>query len=95
MIATTCVNCGTAIPQGRSRCDACRPARQANGWAWRERRMAALYRDGFRCTARTRDGVRCPTTTELEVHHVVPLAKGGTDAMSNLRTLCKAHHREA
>ena len=29
-----------------------------------------------------------------EVDHVVPLANGGTNAASNLQTLCKSHHSQ-
>jgi 5-methylcytosine-specific restriction endonuclease McrA len=92
MIATTCISCGTRIPSG-SRCARCRPARQVNGWAWQALRGRVLDRDGRQCTHRTRDGIRCPETTGLEVHHIVPLAKGGTDDPHNLRTLCHGHHR--
>lgn len=30
-----------------------------------------------------------------EVHHVVPLAEGGADVLSNVACICPAHHREA
>jgi predicted restriction endonuclease len=47
-------------------------------------RYQILERDGFRCKL-------CGTTpkeTKLEVDHIVPVAKGGTDSLNNLRTLC-------
>lgn len=31
----------------------------------------------------------------LESHHVIPLAEGGADSVSNVAALCPSHHREA
>lgn len=47
-------------------------------------RILILERDGFRCCL-------CGKTakeTKLEVDHKVPVAKGGTDSLNNLWTLC-------
>lgn len=47
-------------------------------------RLLVLERDGFRCRL-------CGKTareTKLEVDHKVPVAKGGTDSLNNLWTLC-------
>jgi len=47
-------------------------------------RFLILERDGFRCRL-------CGKTakdTKLEVDHIVPIAKGGTDSLTNLWTLC-------
>lgn len=49
-------------------------------------RMAALERDGHRCTD-------CGREQSLEIHHVIPLRLGGDDLLENLRTLCKKCHR--
>lgn len=49
-------------------------------------RYDVLTRDGQRCVicgASAKDGV------QLHVDHIIPLAKGGTSDMSNLRTLCE------
>lgn len=54
---------------------------------------AVLRRDGYRCTYRT-DGRRCTETSDLKVDHIIPVISGGTWAMDNLQTLCKAHHDE-
>ena len=35
---------------------------------------------------------KCGTDKKLEVHHIKPLAVGGTHKASNLMTLCKTHH---
>ncbi|KKN44964.1 hypothetical protein LCGC14_0687850 [marine sediment metagenome] len=48
-------------------------------------RFKVLKRDRHTCTG---CGARAPDV-ELEVDHIVPVSKGGTDELSNLRTLCK------
>ena len=50
-----------------------------------KKRYQVLHRDKFRCQicgAREEDGAR------LHVDHIVPVSKGGTSDMDNLRTLC-------
>ena len=55
---------------------------------WYEISAAVKRRDGYKC-------VKCPNTTNLEVHHIVPVSKGGTNAMNNLITLChKCHSKQ-
>ena len=44
-------------------------------------RHAVLVRDGFRCR-------QCGRPGRLEADHVVPIERGGTDAMENLQALC-------
>jgi len=47
-------------------------------------RVLILQRDGFRCKM-------CGKTsreTTLEVDHIIPLSRGGTDSLDNLQTLC-------
>lgn len=39
-------------------------------------------RDGFKC-------VNCNSREQLTIDHIVPKAEGGSDELSNLRTLCK------
>lgn len=54
-----------------------------------EIRKAALVRDEHSCQ-------NCPKSQEnaeaLEVHHVVPRSAGGSNRLSNLKTLCKECH---
>jgi predicted HNH restriction endonuclease len=56
---------------------------------WQELRLKVLERDGYRCR-------RCNTNLRgvfyREVHHIVPLARGGTNHMSNLSSLCSDCH---
>ena len=37
--------------------------------------------------------VHCETSSNLDVHHVVPRARGGDHDASNLVVLCSGHHR--
>jgi 5-methylcytosine-specific restriction endonuclease McrA len=60
-----------------------------NTAAWRRTRAAALERDGHRCR---RCGSPATAFDPLHVHHVVPRSEGGTDALSNLVTLCALCH---
>ena len=58
---------------------------------WGRLRRKALARDGYRCT-------RCGAPGRLEVHHVIPVERGGGDDLANLMTRCRgchlADHRE-
>lgn len=59
-----------------------------SGGRWRGIRRAVLERDGYRYQ---RCG-RAAGANNLEVHHIRPRHAGGTDAPSNLRTLCVTCH---
>jgi hypothetical protein len=58
----------------------------------------ARLRADYRCEV---PGCRHPVficadgTRYAEVHHIVPLAEGGEDVLSNVACICPAHHREA
>jgi hypothetical protein len=58
----------------------------------RATRRAVFERDGERCTFSDAEGHRCPATTWLELDHVDPRARGGTDDFENLRVRCRAHN---
>jgi len=57
------------------------PERRPTEWA-------ILERDGYRCTA-----PGCSSRHSLEAHHVVFRSHQGSDAPTNLTTLCATHHR--
>ena len=46
-----------------------------------EVRQFVLNRDNFQCRS-------CGSREHLEVDHIIPLAKGGANDLSNLQTLC-------
>lgn len=52
-----------------------------------ELRIEIYERDGFKC-------VTCGTSENLEIDHIIPLAKGGTDDPANLQTMCAPHNRK-
>ena len=54
---------------------------------WEEISRQVRDRDGYRCG-------NCGSKTNLHVHHIVPLARGGTNQLSNLRTLCEDCHKK-
>jgi len=60
------------------------------GEDWRKARRMTRDRDGYRCQ-------RCRITeeeigTELDVHHIIPKRYGGSNALSNLISLCHRCH---
>ena len=59
----------------------------AHHWSpeWQRTRRRIKNRDSWRCR-------RCGSPGQLEVHHVEPVAVGGTDDDDNLLTLCRACH---
>ena len=58
----------------------------------KELRAATLKRDSYTCVT---CGLVDKSGRLLEADHIVPLHKGGDDALGNMRTLCKSCHREA
>ena len=56
-------------------------------------RDAVFVRDGGRCTFTAPDGVRCSCCTKLEVDHIVPRARGGSNDINNLRLTCRQHNQ--
>ncbi|UCH82644.1 MAG: HNH endonuclease, partial [Candidatus Latescibacterota bacterium] len=56
-------------------------------------RDTVFARDHGRCTYRGKRGNRCGATRYLHVDHIKPFARGGSNALSNLRLLCAKHNR--
>ena len=50
-----------------------------------QRRVQVFSRDGYRCRF---CGAKPSETVTLHVDHAIPRSKGGSNAMSNLQTLC-------
>lgn len=57
---------------------------------WSQVRLVALRRDGGLCVPCRSGG---NVTVATEVDHVLPKAKGGTDDLKNLQSICSACHR--
>lgn len=83
--AKPCVTCGQPVEKG-SRCNAHKKTAAYNV-GYRDKRFAkakALWA-GRLCA-------RCGLAPVAEVHHIVPLSRGGTSAMKNLVGLCRPCH---
>ncbi|HEW97085.1 MAG: hypothetical protein DRR16_23190 [Candidatus Parabeggiatoa sp. nov. 3] len=52
-------------------------------------RYTVLHRDHYQCVACGRKAAQ----VELEIDHIVPVSKGGTNDLNNLQTLCKECNR--
>jgi predicted transcriptional regulator len=57
---------------------------------WAEKRRETLARDGYTCRECGAD----VSKTGSEIHHITPLAAGGDNSLSNLKTLCPNCHGE-
>jgi hypothetical protein len=56
-------------------------------------RDAVFARDEGRCTYVGSNGRRCASTHHLQIDHVIPYARGGTNTFGNLRLLCERHNK--
>ena len=54
---------------------------------------AVRIRDGGKCQARKPHGGLCGSTRWLDLHHVIPVLRGGGDEAANLATLCRSCHQ--
>jgi hypothetical protein len=66
--------------------------RDAAGIGGAKRRFV-LRRAGDKCEFVSPDGVCCGSQYQLEVDHILPKARGGTNALDNLRCLCRVHNQ--
>lgn len=57
------------------------------GIDWDLLRQRVLSRDNYEC--QESDGY---CSGPLQIHHIIPLSKGGSNDLSNLKTLCHYHH---
>jgi len=90
-----CIDCGD-LAVG-TRCPTCQAARDrrvglqrgganARGYDYDwQRRAAKVKHDQPEC-------VVCGATDDLTVDHVIPKARGGTDDLDNLVTMCRRHN---
>lgn len=54
---------------------------------------ARNLRDRGQCTVIAANGKRCPNKRWTEGHHIIEVANGGSNDVSNLATVCEEHHR--
>ena len=62
-----------------------RRGREAYTNNWPDISKKIKQRDGYRCT-------KCGSTEHLEVHHIIPISRGGGNSSVNLTTLCRRCH---
>lgn len=62
---------------------------QGYGSGWEKVRKEALERDCYLCQPCQRAG---RVTAAREVDHITPKARGGTDALRNLQSICRPCH---
>jgi 5-methylcytosine-specific restriction endonuclease McrA len=60
-----------------------------------EVKRAIWARDGGRCQWPVSSGGICGSTRRLELDHIVPVARGGTSTVDNLRITCRCHNQLA
>ena len=56
---------------------------------YRQMQLALIDRDGYVCSE-----LGCDFQFDLTIDHVVPLSKGGSDDLDNLKFLCRRHNSE-
>jgi 5-methylcytosine-specific restriction endonuclease McrA len=56
-------------------------------------RHQVSLRDRGQCQGKTPQGTRCGCKQWTEIHHIRPVALGGSNDVENLLTLCSNHHR--
>ena len=56
-------------------------------------RHQVSLRDRGQCQGKTPQGTRCGCKQWTEIHHIRPIALGGSNDLENLLTLCSNHHR--
>jgi hypothetical protein len=56
-------------------------------------RDAVFARDKGRCVYVGPNGKRCDAVHNLQIDHVIPHARGGTNTIDNLRLLCERHNK--
>jgi 5-methylcytosine-specific restriction protein A len=91
-----CLNTGCLVPSARD--GRCLDHQTRKSWNrtsarnasrprdWSKRRSRILVRDRFTCQ-------QCGSHKELEVDHIVPVARGGSWEPDNLWVLCKTCHK--
>ncbi|WKB52300.1 HNH endonuclease [Eleftheria terrae] len=97
------LGCTQLVTDGTSRCaahkvvpgsfaDRNRGNRHQRGYgtAWDKLRAQVLKRDAGICQPCLAEGI---VHSGTDVDHIVPKAEGGTDALSNLRCICRARHQ--
>lgn len=107
--ARRCLGCGKRTRREGGRCAACdktKTAKRKSGGkrtgstrSWRKLREQTLRRDGFRCrypgcSYSEPETVALGGGSKLHADHILPLARGGKDELTNLQALCSTHNQQ-
>jgi 5-methylcytosine-specific restriction protein A len=91
------LGCREPAPRGSAYCDEHRRARRQS--IAKPSQYTSSYKNKLRGQTIARAHGRCEApgcgNPIREVHHIVPVSKGGTDLPENLIALCDAHHAQA
>ena len=77
---------------GRTRPQGAPPPDPDGRYVPAEVRDTVWRRDQGRCAFVSADGRRCQSTHQLELHHIVPFARGGAHTAENTSLWCHAHN---
>lgn len=66
------------------------PTERGYGYDWVKIRLKALLRDGHLCQECMKNGI---ITLATDVDHIISKAKGGTNRLDNLQSLCNPCHK--
>ena len=67
------------------------PDERGYGYQWKKTRLKALIRDAHLCKICSKAGI---ITVATDVDHIIPKAKGGTNELTNLQSLCNPCHKQ-
>lgn len=83
-----CVVCNKPLIKRQLRYCSVKCSLELYKYDWAFVRPRVLKRDNYSC-------IKCGAKAQIEVHHVKPIALGGTNRDDNLITLCFDCHRES
>jgi len=66
------------------------PTERGYGYDWKKLRLKVLIRDAHLCQECFKNNI---ITVATDVDHIIPKSKGGTNAMTNLQSLCNPCHK--
>jgi hypothetical protein len=79
--------------RGAGRASAPKPGRPGSRYIPAAVRDEVWRRDAGCCAFVGSTGRRCDSTHQLEIHHLVPFARGGAATVDNLSLRCSIHNR--
>jgi 5-methylcytosine-specific restriction endonuclease McrA len=105
-VELVCERCGTTYKRREQDADRSRYCSKECQYGWntpspgdtrkKSKRGRVLERDGCVCQrCESKVGAKDSSLKTAEVHHIIPTAAGGPDAVENMITLCQSCHTKA